>query len=396
MMTGTHPHTCNAFGHGKRSELADLPTLGSIFRGAGYVTGSIGKVHIVGEERDGRDLGFDERALRYYTYKFEDYDNAIGRENVDRYWSYRRGSSYTPEGPYNPLNRGIELDEELMYDALVTDRCVDFIERHRAEKWFLWMGLEKPHPQWFAPSEYHEMYRGEDMDMPATFGRELANLPATVADTTLNAWFYPHEEVRNSIAAYYANVTYLDAKLGQTLDALERLGLADKTLLIYTSDHGELLFDHSLVQKHCFFESAVGVPLIVANPQILPAGVRRKGIAGLIDLFPTLTELCGLEAPDTLEGGSLTGMLSGDEDGADREAFSEFYCYGPAERMIRTGDWKYVVTLGDRDQLYNLVDDPLETRNLAVEPEFAERAASLRERVMADWNLPQIDSFRRY
>jgi choline-sulfatase len=397
LLTGTYPHTCNAFAHGRRSALReDLPTLGSVFRDAGYATASIGKVHIRGEDRERRDLGFDERALRYYTYNFADYIEAIGKENVDRYWSFHKGSTHTEENPYNLKNQPIALDDEkLMFDALVTDRCIDFMERHRDNRWFLWMGIEKPHPMWFAPSAYHEMYRGEDMELPPTFGRPLLNLPKTVADTTLNAWFYPHDEVRNAIAAYYANVTYLDAKVGETLDALEQLGLADKTIVIYSTDHGELLFEHSLVQKHCFFEPAVAVPLVVANPEVLPAGVRRDGIAGLIDLFPTLTELVGIDAPATLEGTSLADVI-GDRPDPVRAALSEFYAKGPAERMIRTGPWKYVYTQGDQDQLYNHEDDPLELRNLAVEPEYADRCAELRARLVADWDLPDVADFKRY
>ncbi len=389
VMTGTFPHTCNAFGHGESFVLHDLPTLGSIFRDAGYVTGSFGKVHIRGEEKNGRDLGFDERYLRYLTYWWQDYIDEIGKENVDKYWCPHHKAGLA----LNPNNEPIELEEELIYDSLVGKRTVQFLEEHREEPFCLWVGLEKPHPEWYAPAEYHAMYNPDDMPIPETFAEPFGEgLPLIIRETNFNAKHYPQEDVRHMTAAYYANVSYMDDVLGRILSAVDRFGLRENTIVVYTSDHGEMLFDHGLVQKHCFFEAAVAVPLLIRAPGVTPAGSRCSVLAGLTDLIPTFCELTGTPAPAGLEGRSLAPFLAGqDETDPDHAVFSEFYSKGAPERMIRTRDWKYIYTHSDLPQLYSVADDPLEQHNVAALPEFAQVRNELEKRLMDGWEFdPEI------
>ena len=386
IMTGTHCHTCRGLTHTQLETLRVMPTLGTVFREAGYVTGSIGKVHVRGED-EVRDLGFDERALRYYTYGYRDYVDAIGAENVDRYNAYRKGAGCPRRPVYNWDNVPIAMDEPLMYDALVVDRCVDFMTEHKDERWFLWAGLEKPHPEWYAPAEYHAMYDPAVMTIPETAHEKPERVPAAVEHLRITDRV-TDDQVRGALAAYYANVTYLDAKVGTLLAALERLGLAEKTLIVYTTDHGENLFEHGFVQKHCFYEPSVAVPLTIANRNLFPAGVVREHIVSLLDLFPTLLELTGIERPDTLEGESLLDVIDGKAPVEGREAFSEFYKWGMSERMVRTPAWKYVHTDGDVAQLYDVRNDPLERVNLAEDRRYADVAKCLSRRVHHGWEKP--------
>jgi len=393
LMTGTHCHTCRGLTHTQPVGLREVPTLGSVFRAAGYATGAIGKVHIRGESPD-RDLGFDERALRYYTYGYADYVAAVGPDNVDRYNSYRPGAGVPRRDVYNAANRPVAMDEPAMYDALVVDRCIDFLTRRRGERFFLWAGLEKPHPEWYAPAEYHGLYDPAGLVLPETLREAPPDIPARPAAELRVGPRYSDEQVRGCLAAYYANVSYLDAKVGELLAAVERLGLAERTIILYTSDHGELLFDHGMVQKHCFFEPAVAVPLILANRGLFPAGAVREHVVGLIDLFPTLCDLTGLDRPEGLEGESILDVVSGAADPAGRETFSEFYSWAVPERMIRTDRWKYVYTHEDVDQLYDVARDPLERTNLARDPAFADVRRRLRDRVLTDWEMPPADLIR--
>lgn len=387
VMTGTYPHTCGVFTHQQEDPIRDIPTLGSVFREAGYVTGAMGKVHIIGETAE-RDLGFDERALRIYTERWQQYRDVIGEENVFEYANYSRPDSTQRRDVYNSANAPVGLPDEMMYDRLVTDLCIDFMARHRDDRFFLWMGLEKPHPEWYAPAEFHRMYASAEMPLPETCRDELRDVPKTLLNLGRPADKRTDDEIRGAVAAYYANISYLDAQIGRALEVLEALGLKERTLVVYTTDHGEHLFEHGLLQKHCFFEAAVSVPLILNCPGVIPQGRRCGNLVNLIDLFPTLCDLAGVGKPDTLEGRSLSGVLAGDADPDDVAVFSEFYSWGAPERMIRTKGWKYVHTQGDISQLYDVRNDPLERANLAVAGEHTEVCNILDARLTHGWEMP--------
>jgi choline-sulfatase len=387
LLTGTHIHTCEAWSGRTEKPIRELPTLSGVLREAGYATGSIGKLHIVGEEKRGRDLGFSERALRYYTYGKQDYVDAVGADKAAR---------YVPAGGDDPLradymnrnNVPVDLDDRDVFDDLVVERSIRFMEDHREEPFFLWAGLEKPHPDWYAPERFHDMYDPGAVPVPETAHRERpAGLPGVSWKKLRENHEYGDEDMRNCIAAYYANVTYMDHNAGRLLEALERLGLAEDTVVIYTSDHGELLFEHGMTQKHCFFEPAVAVPLIISGPG-MPGGQRRGHIVSLLDLFPTLARTCGAAAPEGLEGEDLEAVLAGDASLEGRVAFSEFYSFGYAERMIRTPEWKYVHSETWSPQLYSIKDDPLEVENLAGRAEHAGVCRELEARVLEGWELP--------
>jgi arylsulfatase A-like enzyme len=286
----------------------------------------------------------------------------------------------------------VGLAEELMFDALVVKRSKQFLREHRDDPFFLCVGLEKPHPPWWAPAEFHAMYSPEDVDLPDDFGQRPVNVPDSqhwrmeVKDKILERFSAP--AARNAKAAYYANVSYMDHKLGQLLSAVDDLGLTENTLVVYTSDHGEMLFDHTLIQKGYMYDPAVAVPLICAYPGHFPAGARRDEIVQLLDLFPTFMDAAGLEHPDGLEGESLLPVARGEADAEGRAAFAEFYSWGSPWRMIRTPGFKYVYQDTEMAQLYDMVNDPCETTNLATDAGFKAACAELHERVMADWEIP--------
>ncbi|MHC4914111.1 MAG: sulfatase family protein [Planctomycetota bacterium] len=393
LLTGTHVHTCGAWSGRAKKPIAELPTLSGLLREAGYATGSIGKVHIVGEEKDGRDLGFSERALRYYTHKKQDYIDAVGAE---------KAAKYAPSKADDPLrsdymnrnNLPVELEDADIFDDLVVERSIRFMEDHRDEPFFLWAGLEKPHPNWYAPKRFHDMYDPAEMRLPESLKSRPEGFPLTSWKKLQEVESYSEEEIRGCIAAYYANVTYMDHSAGRLLEALERLGLAENTIVIYTTDHGELLFQHGMTQKHCFFEPSAAVPLILAGPG-LPEGERREHIVSLLDLFPTLAPVCGITPPEALEGEDLKEVIAGSAPVEGREAFCEFYSFGYAERMIRTPEWKYVHSETWSPQLFNVKGDPLETENLAGRPEHADTCRELDARVTQGWELPDPEEIAR-
>ncbi len=403
MLTGTYSHTCNMYTHGPESVLPRMPTMGTLFREAGYRTAAFGKVHVKGEQRGGRDLGFDLRALRYYTYKYQDYIDSVGVDSVDKYAPHRPGSPYNSPGyagRYNPHGRPCMLDEDLMYDNLATDRVIGFLHQKRDKPFMLWCGLEKPHPEWSAPARFHRMYHPDDMEVPSTYWEERHDLPpimnrrfrpsscepfgAFVSEKRLSQTAQ-ESLVRGAIASYYATISYLDWNIGRILDCLEQQGLRENTLVIYTTDHGENLFEHGLVQKHGFYEGAVRVPLIFSHPS-LDQGASRLKITNLTDILPTMLALCDLQCPESIEGESRVAELHGTSDAFEGMAISDFYSFGIPERMIRTPEWKYIYSHGDGDQLYDMRNDPGETVNRVAASEYAATRNELRQRLLASWS----------
>ncbi len=397
MMTGRHLHRCgeiNSTATHSRHTIHDLPTLGTVFGAAGYATGAIGKVHIPGETRDEeRTLGFAERALRIYTHWFQDYIDVVGEEAADAYATYRKPLPRF-QTIYNPTNAPVSLDDRQMYDTLVVDRCIEFMEKHAEEPFFLWAGLEKPHTDWTAPAEFHTLYSPEDALVPPTVNEEREDMPEAWYISTRQTWTFDEAEIPRCIAAYYANVTYLDAKVGVLLDALERLGLRENTLVVYTTDHGEMLFDHGMVQKQNFFEGSVHVPFVVASPDHA-GGNRIEAPVSLLDTFPTFCDFAGVEPPAELDGLSLAGALAGDAPDPHRAVFAEYYAWGMCERMIVKDGWKYVCSDGEICQLYHVAEDPHETVNLIDRPAHAHVQDALHQELMASWQMPDKERVRQ-
>ncbi len=394
MLTGRTVANCGALTHGHLHRDMGLPTMGTLFRDAGYATGAFGKVHAAGENDD-RDLGFDERALRIYTPMKNDYQHTIGLEKFWQYCSYLPQYKPHPDAKrrhdYNLNNEPIQLEEELILDHMTADRSIAFLKKHRDEPFFLWVGLEKPHNEMYAPKRFHDLYDPARMELPQNRNFDRSRLPDTIRD---NPSFpiadgLTDDQMRHATAAYLANVSYMDEQVGRVLDALDELGLSDNTLVVYATDHGENLFSHQMVQKLCFFEEAVRVPLILRIPGVTGAGTTRTPFASLLDLLPTFCEACGITPPDGLDGKSLLPAITDNAHLRD-EVFSEFYEYGVAERMIRTERWKYVHSHGDLHQLYDLEHDPHENVNLIDDPAYADICRELDERLCRDWAIPDL------
>lgn len=364
-------------------------TLGSMFRKAGHATAAIGKLHVHGETRE-NDLGFDVRAHRFYTYSYEDYIEEVGRERVDAYLSDKDKSD---EFKYNTAMKPVRLEEKYMQDSLTTETSLEFIRANADRPFFIHVGLEKPHPPWTTQQRFLDMYDPEEMALPENRHEWWENEPLFPfapgkgfnRDRTAP---FSDDEMRRSIASYYACISDMDHNVGRILDTLDDLGLAETTTVIFTADHGDNLFEHGLEQKHCFYEGAVGVPLIVAAPGGFPRGGVSGQLAALVDIMPTLADLAGLPVPSDADGRSLLPAMRGHLD-PDRAIFSEFHEWNrPPGRMVRHGKWKYFCYADSAEVLFDLEDDPAEMRNLAFEPACAAVRERLRALVLDDWQIP--------
>jgi choline-sulfatase len=195
-------------------------------------------------------------------------------------------------------------------------------------------------------------------------------------------------------AAYWALVAEVDAMIGQILTALENNGLLDNTLIVYTSDHGDMLGEHGLWWKHTFYEESAKVPLIMSWPGVIPAGQRCGNVVSALDVTATILDALGAPALPNAAGRSFLDLVNGTETKAlwEDEAFTE-YCsdeYAPQggcyQRMVRRGDWKLIYYDGQPPQLFNLAEDPDELTDRAGDPACQEIQQALTERVLDGWD----------
>jgi arylsulfatase A-like enzyme len=386
-----------------------LKTWGEFFKGNGYGTAAIGKMHVHGELQkgvhpdypDGNLMGFDVSDMRFYTFfpggHYRDWKN-----NPEYYNKYREIAEYkSNENQYNEqhIPSLLEQEEDVM-DIIVAAKSNAYIaeKAKNKQRFVIHVGLEKPHKPWTTLPKYMDLYRPEDMILPETYrdwhenGKyPYANTYARLTDTM---------DIKRSMAAYYACVSEVDDAVGRIVQQTKDLGIYDKTIFIYTTDHGEHLFEHGLHEKHNMFEDAVNVPFILSCPALFPQGITCESPASLIDVLPTLADLLGLQAEKQWEGRSLLSQI-GISQTWDRHIYSEFYQnnlsafpqkYVPM-RMLLDKHYKYVYTHGIIDQFYDVESDKNEMNNMAFAAEHQDVIRKYRLITLHNWNiflLPQM------
>jgi choline-sulfatase len=244
------------------------------------------------------------------------------------------------------------------------------------------------------------MFRAEDMRLPATWGKvNPATAPADVRNLIRFNGPTPElsdvQQAKQHIAMYYANLTQMDDAMGQVLTALRELDLEKDTIVLYTSDHGELLGDHGLWQKFQFYEGSCGVPLLMRAPGVTTAGSKCGMPVSQVQLLPTLAELCGVSIP-TLDGPSLLPQLRDVTAVRDLPVFAEFDLETPrAKYMLRRNDFKYTFRVNDVAELFDMRRDPEEMTNLALDPAHRERVGQMKQELFSWYTPPEISPARR-
>ena len=236
------------------------------------------------------------------------------------------------------------------------------------------------------PPEYQAAYPATDVDLPPNFLTQhpFDNGEMNIRDEWLAATPRNPKVIRKHLAKYHAMITHLDVNINKVLRALQDKGLADNTIIVFTSDNGLALGQHGLMGKQNIYEHSVQVPLIITGPGI-PANVTRSGLCYLIDLYPTLCDLVGLATPATVQGKSLMPAIKSNEDVALRAQL--VFAYKHFQRGIIRDRWKlmeYNVDGEKHTQLFDLIADPFETTNLAAAPEQQATARRLRRRMQKE------------
>jgi len=366
---------------------AGIPTFAHGLRARGYRTILSGKMHFCGPDQL---HGFEERLTTdIYPADFNwtpDWDRPEHRPS----WYHNMGS-VRDAGTCVRSNQ-LDFDDEA---AFMAERAIFDHARSKDRRPFLLAAsFSHPHDPFAIPRQYWDLYRDEDIDMPAPgaaldpHSRRLRHVCAMDAEPVTGA------QVRAARRAYYGAIAYVDDLVGRLMGALRSAGLAEDTIVILTSDHGEMLGERGLWYKMSFFEGSSRVPLVMANPGRF--GPRRVAASvSLIDLMPTLVELAGgtvqsLGVPT--DGRSLAPHLRG--AGGHDEAIGEYLAEGAIAPivMIRRGAFKFIHSPADPDQLYDLAHDPGERANLADDPASAALIADFRAEVAKRWDLAELDA----
>lgn len=388
LMTGQHPYQIGCWSN-ETALSSDIPTFAHGFTAAGYETVLCGRMHFVGADQR---HGFLERLVgdvpeSAYLQAGWKLGRVLG-DLVDTPGYARAGL----------LKSGPGRTGYHAYDEGVTTAAVDWLRSRGSDRPFLLtVGYAAPHCPFVAPPEDFAYYadRITTADLP-----ELdPHLPPPLVAMQRAAGVeepVPLAAQWRARVAYYGLCSFLDRQVGRVLEALESAGETDNTVVVYTSDHGEMLGEHGWWWKSTFHEGAVRVPLLWAGPGTGPGGQCLEANVSLLDLAPTLLELAGAPRLPGAVGRSLVQQLRGENKNQEDTVWAEHAQGWGAEgqvlvgRMVKSGPWKYVYWHGASEELFHLEEDPAELGNRLAEPGCAQVAARLRELVLGDWDPGQV------
>ena len=388
-LTGKHPHKTGAFTNYDYLK-SDVATFAHAFGAAGYETVLAGRMHFQGPDQR---HGFHQRIngdLGKSAYRAMFDDGApppASPELVGAYGSLHDAAGQNVTGL---TKSGVGVTGIHAYDKEVTRTAIDFIEQRPddADPFLLVVGYALPHPPYVAPPEEYARFAGRvPPPLPAPQNPHPADADhrAASGSTGLPEGDPAIDRVRT---AYYAQTAMLDENVGHLMEALDNSAFGENTIVVYTSDHGDQLGDRDMWWKNTFYDSSVGVPLLLRwTGQVAPAKVRQN--VSLVDVGPTLLDLAGVEPLPDASGQSFRSLIDGDPTLWADEVFAETRGLGQIgryQRMVRRGRWKLTYYHGLEPQLFDMEADPDELVDLAQDPEHASVRASLVAAVLSDWD----------
>lgn len=390
VLTGLMPSTTGLYdnGHWWYANYPDVVTIPVHFRSNGYRTAGAGKV-------------FHHTAGNHPPNQWQDFQKLVFRDDpwfrgVKLNYPWSEHGPAPEEFPFSGVKGlGHENDwgslgyaEEDYDDSRTTTFAVRFLEQKPEVPFFLACGLFRPHLPWYVPQEYFDRYPLEDIVLPRVREGDLEDIPEAGRafakarrkdlETIRSAGKY-----REAVQAYLASISYADAQLGRVLDALDQSGLSDNTVVVLWSDHGWHLGEKEHWHKTTLWEEATRVPFIVSAPGFEPARCERP--VSLVDLFPTLNDLCGLPAIEIHDGQSLVPLMDNPEREWKRPAIIEFKTGNVA---VRSDRYRYIRYRDGGEEFYDLETDPYEWDNLAGKAPVESAQKQLAAWATAEWADP--------
>ncbi|QDT27941.1 sulfatase [Gimesia panareensis] len=387
-MSGYYPHASKAFGYvSPRSYIGDRPTWAQLFKNNGYYTARVSKIYHMGVPGDiekGSD-GTDDPAS--WTEKF----NSQGPE-----WA-APGDGETlennPDGKKPAVGGNtfvvVEADgDDLVHsDGKTSKKAVELIQKHKDEPFFLGIGFVRPHVPFVAPRTYFPPFKPYSKHvLPEKVPGDWDDIPKLgINYKTSKGMKMDIRRQKKAVGGYLAAVSYMDRQVGKVLDALEQAGIADKTIVIFTSDHGYHLGEHDFWAKVSLHEESAAVPLIISVPGKQPAVC--DSLAELLDLYPTISSLCDLNVPTGIQGKNLAPLLDDPTLKVRDAAFSvDPRNKGNRGFLLRDERYAYIQYKEDASggvELFDMEQDPKQYTNLAEKPGYEKLVARFKQR-MAD------------
>ncbi len=387
MLTGKRPDTLHLWSNGIhfRDQQPDVMTLPLWFKQHGYITRCAGKIfHNWHTEVHGDPRSWSEPEFLHYANHGDD------KPQVD-------AETLPPDQATAPKCECRDVPDNAYYDGRVADEAVKAIEALKQKTFFLAVGFWKPHSPFNAPKKYWDLYDRQALpqadqrrgaktpELAYHDGRELRGQPP-------NQLTFTAEQIAEIRHGYWANISYMDAQVGKVLDALDRNGLRERTVVVFVGDHGYHLGEHGLWAKTSNFDLDTRVPLLVSVPGQATRGQRSDALVELIDLFPTLVDVCQLPKPPGLEGTSLVPVVADPSRSVKDAAYHQhprpaYFDREPSKQPqamgygVRTKHWHYIQWQDSSngsivaEELYDLGGDRAELENLAAEPKQAAAVA---------------------
>lgn len=376
MMTGLYP---DQTGHHRlrdliRDHVPDVVTLSQNFQQYGYTAARVGKIFHYDNPGGIGTPGHDDPASWDERY----YPRGIDKDIEDQIFTIEPGT-----GRFGGTLSWLAApgNDEDHTDGKVATQAIELLEKYAAAgtPFFLGVGFYKPHTPYVAPARYFDRYPKEKIRIPRVPEGYFTTLPEpAVRSLTVNKAQnnLPDSLALGAIQAYYATISFLDAQVGRVIDALDRLGLRQNTIIVFTSDHGYHMGEHAYYQKVTLFEDAGRIPLIVCAPGMPAKGKSTTSIVEMIDLYPTLSDLAGLTPPSYLAGRSFRAVLNNPTAATRESALTQI----PGGYTLRTERYRYTRWGAGGPgmiELYDRRQDPAELNNLAGKKKYARRIGEL-------------------
>lgn len=388
-MTGRHVQEIGIWDNGVPLR-EDATTWAHRLRSVGYHAALAGKVHFRGHDH----LHGFEAQLAYDI-------NAVNRPQPPNWEEPPRKRTKTSSGIPCGEGHTAEIDA----DNAVEKASLDYIRdpARREKPWALLAGFVCPHNPYLAPREYLDRYPAASMDLPEIpegHGASLHPHCRRIQESRgIPEEGFDGQVVRELRASYYALETFIDDKLGRMRAALEETGQLENTVIVFTADHGDMMGEHTMFMKSCYYEHSARIPMVVRFPAKFPAGRRVRENVSLVDLTRTIVALAdapegGEQGTPELSGHDFTALARGQDPDWKNEVFAEYYANSTIAptAMLKRGAWKLNWYHREPPELYHIEKDPGELRNLTDDPDCRETLQSMKDALMARWNPEKLDS----
>lgn len=382
VMTGLRPDSTCVYDLDRhfRESVPDAITLPQLFKNHGWFSARVGKIYHYDVPKGIGTDGLDDPA------SWDRVVNPRGRDVEEE------GLIINPT-PDRPVSAALSWhaadgSDEEQTDGMIATEAIRIMEEKRDAPFFLGVGFFRPHTPFVAPKRYFDLHPLGEMKLPEAPADDRSDIPpaALAHNNVLPNYGLDRATCLQALQAYHASVSFMDAQVGRLLDALDRLSLTEKTIVVLWSDHGYQLGEHlGIWQKRCLFEESARSPLIICAPKAKARGVSCRRVVELIDVYPTLADLCGLPATNKMVGRSLRPLLEEPAIHWSSCAVTQILRPGSGRpimgRTVRTERWRYTEWNEGKDgvELYDHDSDPEEFHNLAQSPSAVRVIPALKE-----------------